>query len=677
MARPPGEHAGNSGRLPASRRTLLRTTTAGAAGNLAGCTGRDGLPDPTSPSSSTPSGDATPQAVRTPSGSDGAAVQRAIDRVASDVSDGGYAFVEGDPATRYDVSETITLPSNVFLRNFHLRMADGAQTPVIESARFDELEGSNTWAANEGVPYNFGLVNVHVDGNKANNGGRVASEDGQGRFFEAEPQDPDRSGRGVAFYGKRWWVDNVVIRDCPRTGFYTEGAAKGGQPSGWKDLPESQIGRLWVRNCDDDGVVYRGPHDGQATTIVGVLNDGHGFACQGGDDYSGAGFVVSRLHTYTNAEPQLLADGFGAVWNYVDNEKECVIDEPGFFVHHLYCGGGWTGPSAVRIEQPARIHTLSMNGEGEGTALTIDARGTHVGRADIGQYARAVEVNGLRSRIDHITARGEGGDVGLTVDAPEVWIGKAALTNYATAVEVDELGARFDHLAARSGSGPGVRIDGRDAYLGESFVQSFDGDGLVVSAKNARLGRVWAQNNARDGVRIRANNAQIERAAAPGNGRYGLYLGKPDADLVGLDVTALRMNDNGRAGFRYGGGARNVVRLHGYVGEDATGYDTDGALPSETDDFTVHLGGPGDGVGLSEERTSTTLTGDGSTTRFAIAHDLLVEPTVVLPAAGDAATPAIAGVAERDADQFAVEFATPPAADESVRVDWTASIGGL
>jgi hypothetical protein len=600
-----------------SRRRLLGTIGAGASGaSVAGCSARRGVPEPTSPTDD----DATPSAVRTPSGSDGAAVQRAIDSAAANVTDGGYAFVEGNHDTVYEVEETITLPSNVYLRNFHFELADGAQTTVIESARFDELEGSNTWAGDNGVPYNFGLVNVHIDGNKHENGGRPDTEEdrGEGLWFNTEPQDPDRSGRGVAFYGKRWWVDNVVIRKCPRTGFYSEGAAKGGQPSGWTDLPESQIGNLWVRNCDGHGIVYRGPHDGQATMLIGVLNDGHGFACErdtGGFKsgvYSGAGFVCSRLHTYSNAEPQLLADGFGVFWNYVDNEQSCIIDHQDFFVHHLHCGGG-RYPSALRIEQGARIHTLTMHGRGgDVDGLVIDGHRTSIGEAAVNGYqGNGVLVNGVQSRIGRLRTTG--------------------------------------------GDGDGLRIDGQSAYVGDVRVRGFS----------------------RDGVAVTGNNVRIDRASAVDNGRYGVRLGTEDGEINESRVAIRGINGNDEAGFRYGGGDRNVVRLYGYVVGGSTGYDTSGAMPNSRDDFTIHLDGPGAGVGLSEQHGQTTLSGDGSTRTFTIEHDLLAAPTSVDATAVGGATPPIDRVRNLTAESIDVEFREAPASGASATVSWTASMAGL
>jgi hypothetical protein len=630
----PQERSDGASGPAATRRSLVGATGTAAGVGLAGCSGRDDSREPTRSTTGEEPASGPPRTVETPSGEDGAAVQRAIDRVADRVVDGGHGFVEGRPDTVYEVRETISLPSNVYLRNFHFKLADGAQTTVIQSARFDELQGSNTWAADEGVPYNFGLLNVHVDGNKHNNGGRPPGDRGQGRWFASDPQDPDRTGRGIALYGKRYWVDNVVVRRCPRSGFYSEGATKGGQPSAWRDMPEAQIGRLWVRNCDGHGIVYRGPHDGQATALVGLLNDGHGFACERKrDTYTGAGLIVSRLHTYTNAEAQYLGDGFGALWNYVDNEPACILDAEDFFVHHLYASGGWTGPSSVSIDRRATIHTLRMNGEGEGTGLTVDAHETHIGRAFIDQYRRAAALNGL--------------------------------------------GTRIDHLSARSGSGDGVVVDGRDSYIGEALVQGYDGTGLTVTDKNVHVGRLWAQANGRDGIAIRANNTQVGQAAVPGNGRYGIYLGKSDDDIFGVNLTSVRLNRNDEAGFRYEGGQRNVVRLHGYVTEESTGYDTSGSGPGWLDDFTVHLGGPGSGVGLSSQQATTSLDGDGERRTFTVEHDLLTRPDRVQPTPLGEATPSIERVRRMSADDFEIQFATPPAAGTTARVMWEASLDGV
>jgi hypothetical protein len=512
--------------------------------------------------------------VQTPSGSDGQAVQSAIDSVAGRVSDGGFGVVEGNPGTVYEVTETVTLPSNVYLRNFHFKLADGAQTTVIKSARFDELDGSNAWSAEDDVPYNFGLFNVHINGNKHNNGGRPDDPDkyGQGRWFQVDPQDPNRSGRGVAFYGKRWIVDNVVIRKCPRTGFYSAGGHQGGQPAGWKDLPESQIESLWVRNCDGHGFRFRGPHDTQATTIITVLNDGYGFSLEKGGNYFGGGFQVTRLHTYTNAKGQRFQTSFGANWNYVDNEPVCRLNGA-VTIGDLIGGGGGKGSSRIEIADSVDIHSLSANGGGHG-------------------------------------------DDGVTIQ-------------------------------------PG----GTGSYIGNARVSKYDGNGVVLNANNVHMGRVHSNGHGGHGVLIRGK--------------------EPEAGAFGHDLSIISANRNGKPGVRYEGGDRNVVRYNSYVVGDSTGYDTSGALPTDKDDFTIHLDGPGDGTGMSRQRTTTVLSGDGSTRRFSVEHDLLDIPIGVDATAASADAPPVERTARYDPDTFDVVFASAPAAGSSPGIFWDATVGGL
>jgi hypothetical protein len=402
-----------------SRRTVLRSTGAlGAGSAAAGCSARTDGGEPTDAID----GVGTPSAAVEAPGS-ASALQSTIDQLASETADGSFAVIEGRHDTVYEVAETIEIPTNVFLRNFQFKMADGAETTVLKSKGFDDLVGTNTWSAKGGVPYNFGLINVHVDGNKSNNGGRPEWQEGDGRWDRADPQKPkgQRSGRGIALYAKRYYLDNVLVRDCPRVGFYSECAAKGGQPAGWPDLPEGQIGRLWVRNCDDDALVFRGPHDGQAESLITAVNAGRGIRVESdyGDEengYSGNGFIVSKLHTYSNGGRQLFdSPGFEAYWNYIDNEPGCDVHSP-VGMHSVKCASGWMGPNDIVLDAGATIHSLHMSGQdddSETDGLTINDGSVHVGHVDVGDYpGSGIVVNDNGVVLENVSSS-RNGDYGV------------------------------------------------------------------------------------------------------------------------------------------------------------------------------------------------------------------------------------------------------------------------
>jgi hypothetical protein len=508
-------------------------------------------------------------------GADATALQAAIDDVAEAVSAGGYGVVEGRHDVVYDVSETITLPSNVYLRDMHLRMADGAQTTVIKSGDFDALDGSNAGSVTDGVPYNFGLINVTVDGNKHNNGGReLADSGGAGRWhWQGPPQSEDRTGRGIALYGLRYLVDNVVVHSCPRTGFYSACGDQGGQ-GGWRDLPEAQIGRLWVRACDGHGIVFRGPHDAQAEMLVANANDGRGagiFTDTG--TYSANGFVCSRLHTYGNRLPQRITAPSTFFWNYVDNDPGCIVDKRSV-MYHVRSWSGKVGSGKIVANDTLQLFHAMMRG------------------------------SQAREQYSH-------GDDGLTINAAAT-------------------------------------------YVGHVDVRRYDGSGIVLNA----------------------NGVTVDSAKAARNGGHGIELvGEADRDgIYGCDVTATTVNRNDEGGVYYRGGDRNRVRATGYVSEGYRGYDTDGALPGQHDDFSLVFNRADTTFAKSHDSGQATFSGDGSTRRFRVEHDLIETPeTVTLtPLSGN--PPLSVGATDLGPDGFDVTYSEPPAAGSTPAVSWTVSL---
>jgi hypothetical protein len=357
-----------------------------------------------------------------------------IETVAEETPPGAFGIVPGRNDRVYEVAEPIVLPSNVHLHNFKFRLADGANADVIRSANFDALDGSNAWYVDPtsetardvtswtdgartpgpgesrsdlpGVNHNFGLVNVHIDGNKANND----------------------SGRGIAVYGKKYYVDNVFVHDCPGTGFYSACGAVGGQED-WPDLPAMQIDRLYARNNGGHGIVYRGPHDGQANMLIALKNGKRGFLCEHVDGaYSGNGFIVSKLHTTVNGKPQLFdAAGVQVFWNYVDVEPGSVI-RTACVMHAVWNSAGWNGSSPMTIEEGAtgtvigwlELQGLKRDGEikNDETGLTIEANGVHVQRAKVAKYGKhGIDVRANNAYIDNAAVSQNGG-VGLNLHGP-------------------------------------------------------------------------------------------------------------------------------------------------------------------------------------------------------------------------------------------------------------------
>ena len=121
-------------------------------------------------------------------------------------------------------------------------------------------------------------MNVLLDGNKANN----------------------TSGYGVKIYGKGYIIDYLTIIDCPEVGFYSEAGVVVGQHD-WRDMPETHITLLRVRNCGGDNIVFRGPHDAVFDKIISVNAGGVGFKNEYLKDVYGGLCHVKYAHVYGSA----------------------------------------------------------------------------------------------------------------------------------------------------------------------------------------------------------------------------------------------------------------------------------------------------------------------------------------------------------------------------------------
>lgn len=117
-----------------------------------------------------------------------------------------------------------------------LKLPDAANTHVVQTTGWVGLTGTDTVDS----PFNFGLRDVTVDGNKA----------GQSAL-----------SHGVAVYGYGYSINGVVIRNCRNVGLHTEWATQSDSPG--NDSMESFVSNFKIHSCDGAGVYLRGPHDTQ------------------------------------------------------------------------------------------------------------------------------------------------------------------------------------------------------------------------------------------------------------------------------------------------------------------------------------------------------------------------------------------------------------------------------
>lgn len=208
---------------------------------------------------------------------DYAALTRAI--VACNAAGGGYVDLPDGTAI---IGTTLALLSNVVLRgqgdaSTTLKAKNSLNAAVIRSNNYASLTGQNKYLIADGVPYNFGMCDLRIDGNKAN----------------------QSSGNGVEFYGKRIYLQDVLIKDCKGIGWVSEG---------WFNVntaldpeqPESHYINVGVQNCDSHGIQYRGPTDAYWHSIFPYLNAGWGVRFETDNStYSGTSDCVV-MHCYAN-----------------------------------------------------------------------------------------------------------------------------------------------------------------------------------------------------------------------------------------------------------------------------------------------------------------------------------------------------------------------------------------
>ena len=173
--------------------------------------------------------------------------------------------------------------------NFSAWVSDGF---VSYGAWLSDGDGTGAKTGQPDVPHGFGLMHLQIDGNKAN----------------------QSSGNGVVFYGKRFIIDEVIIRDCYNMGWYSEAGDVAGQTT-WIDLPVSTISGLRIRNCGDrvlaaapgtrttaHGFHFRGPHDAHIEGLFVNECAGKGAFFERAVNLFSGGCDIGFAHVYANSQ---------------------------------------------------------------------------------------------------------------------------------------------------------------------------------------------------------------------------------------------------------------------------------------------------------------------------------------------------------------------------------------
>ena len=245
---------------------------------------------------------------------DSTAVQAAIAACVA----GGGGIVQFPVGTCL-IGTTLTVYSSVILRGVSmnttvLKAKTNLNAAVIQSLNYASLVGTNTWLVSAGVVHGFGLIDLQIDGNKANQSG---------------------TANGVELYAKRLTIRDVLIRDCKTMGLVTEAAYTFGQAD-WTDLPEGSVGPLFIRNCGSYGWRMRGGHDMAIRHVVINECGSDGLRIENdGSTYNGTCDIVFA-HIYAN-------DGYGVYANTTFKADHLIVennDKEGAYLNgnHIHIG---------------------------------------------------------------------------------------------------------------------------------------------------------------------------------------------------------------------------------------------------------------------------------------------------------------------------------------------------
>jgi hypothetical protein len=286
---------------------------------------------------------------------DSRAIQEAIE--AANAAGGGTVYF---PAGRYSISRTLTLFSRIYLVGAgvdatQIQLRPEGNVDLIKSSGYDEAVG--TGLPERGIEF-AGLVDLTIEGNN--------------RF--------NSSGTGLKHYGRSLVIRNATISWCAGTGISSERGIGGEQM-------EAHVSGLVVRDCDGDGIDWRGPHDSTFVNCHVIRSGSEGIRVRGGSGsvrggFGGAGTMFLNTHVWgggtkawTLEQGAFLTQcsGEGASESQLHiKTSDCVIIGGNYFANH-------SGRFAVRHGDEGILPMRTMLQTRLGQATTADFNIIHDG----------------------------------------------------------------------------------------------------------------------------------------------------------------------------------------------------------------------------------------------------------------------------------------------------------
>lgn len=439
---------------------------------------------------------------------DGATINAAISEMAAR---GGAVELSYDT---FAIEAPIILPSRIELRGqgrtaTTLRMNNAANLrAVVETANYDALAAANAWFVDtQGMIYGFTLRGFQIDGNKANQ----TSGDG-----------------GARIWAKGFIADDLIIRDCFGIGWYSNGGTLVGQ-NDWRDMPETVIGPVWVRNCGGAGMECRGPHDAIITYLVSAANGGHGlYAAHGGE--------ILFCHNYANGGDGINVDskmravflqgetntGYGV--RLTSNAPSSVIET--IFGHGTSSWGGKNSLGGLRIDgDDVVVHN----------ALFYSGIGAHIVHIT-GDRARVnTTITGCTPSVSHVRL----GDVGLPINQCIVNATVNATQARTLSIPAEGIGNIVTMTATKSGSAADW-----DGNKGTTDIVTYNGGASSLSQNSglASIGSAATSVDVTHNLVRTPNLSEIQVTPASSLGSAAVYW------ISNVSATTFRINVNATPG---------------------------------------------------------------------------------------------------------------------------------
>ncbi len=250
------------------------------------------------------------------------------------------AAISGLPA----ITSPPIYPANA--ANTVIRLGDGVNPGargVIESANFAVLSGTN--GTGGGIPSNFSLRNISVDGNRANN----------------------TSGMGIALYAFQDTLDNVEVHSAASHGIWHE--------LGVAAPPQTSVlvrgAHIKAHNNGGDGIHDIGPTDQMWSEVETSTNNGHGI-------YAGKTATSTGSGTSFWYQVDSYSNGQGGTGDGFRDEASSIIDGAQLGAGNTGCGLKVNFASAGSYNLEA-VHGNALGGICVGSGGVAPTTGTFRG----------------------------------------------------------------------------------------------------------------------------------------------------------------------------------------------------------------------------------------------------------------------------------------------------------